>query len=80
MIAALAILVIAYVSTRPPPPPPLPPLPPSAAALGLKQIEEPEAETGFFSGWLSGSSDKVDAKNRKEKDAMTLPAQSQQLK
>lgn len=55
MIAALAILCMAYISTKPVPPPPAPPKPPSAEDLGLKQIEEPDsAETGFF-GWLGSN-------------------------
>ena len=82
MIAALAITVMAYVSTAPEPPPPAPPRPPSADELGLKQIDDPEAETGFFSGWLSGSSDKLDNKSKKNKDRDALNAQSpvQQIK
>jgi hypothetical protein len=56
MIAAFAIIAMAYMSSKPAPPPPAPPKPPSAEELGLKQIEEPVdfPESGLF-GWLGGS-------------------------
>lgn len=56
MIAALAVVAMAYMSTKPAPPPPAPPKPLSAEDLGLKQIEEPDsADTSFFGGWLGGN-------------------------
>jgi len=60
MIAALAVVVMAFVSLGPTPAPPPPPQPPSAEQLGLKTIEEPDSnDTGFFAGWLSSNAEKA---------------------
>lgn len=74
MIAALAVVAMAYMSTKPAPPPSAPPKPLSAEDLGLKQIEEPDsADTGFFGGWLgSGQPGSKDGK----KDGVTAVSSS----
>lgn len=55
MIAGLAFVVMAFVSTAPAPAPAAPPRPPSIEELGLKPVEGGEpAESGIF-GWFGGS-------------------------